>query len=204
MLLAELGLATRREIALEETPDEGSPGVPDKVTPGDVVVSQVVKTVRVHSGFKDADRRFLPNFTAAVASIGKPTTQTEELSRGRPGNDTDPGNCMGFRNLPPQYWCQAVPDNYNNGALPDNFWLLLAEPTWWELHNNQHVNIGSIEHALGAVRRVDEQTKMSHYNHPDFTTNKKSSSQRSTRPWIGKTHPFRNRNLNICRSQDRS
>ena len=106
MLLAELGLATRREIALEETPDEGSPGVPDKVTPGDVVVSQVVKTVRVHSGFEDADRRFLPNFTAAVASIGKPTTQTEELSRGRPGNDTDPGNCMGFRNLPPQYWCQ--------------------------------------------------------------------------------------------------
>ena len=61
MLLAELGLSTRREIALEETPDEGSPGVPDKVTPGDVVVSQVVKTVRVHSAFEDADRRFLPN-----------------------------------------------------------------------------------------------------------------------------------------------
>jgi hypothetical protein len=169
MLLAELGLATRQE----ETPDEGSPGVQDKVTPGDVVVSQVVKTVRVHSGFKDADRRFLPNLmgqgiTAAVDSVGKPKAQTGRLSWSRPGNDTDPGYCMEIRNLPPQYRYQAVPDSHDIGALPDNFWLLLAKPTWWELHNKQHVNIGSIEHALGADRRVDKKTKMSNYKSSRF------------------------------------
>jgi hypothetical protein len=168
MVLAELGLATRQEITLEETPDEGSPGVQDKVTPRDVATSQVVRTVRVHSGFEDADGRFLPNLmgqgiTPAVDSVGKPTAQTGRLLRGRPGNDTDQGNCMEIRNLPPQYRYRVVPESYDIGALPDKFWFLLAKPTWWELHNKQHENIGSIEHALRADRRVDRKTKMSNY-----------------------------------------
>ena len=106
VLLAELGLATHQEISLEETPDEGNPGVQNRKTPGDVMaVSQVVRTVRVHSGFEDTDGRFLPHLmgqgiTAAgdpVDSVGKPTAQTGRLSRGCPGNTMDPGNCMKVR-----------------------------------------------------------------------------------------------------------
>ena len=54
------------------------------------------------------------------------------------------------------------------GAFPDNFWLLLVEPTWWGLHNERNVNIGSIKHVLEADRRVDRKTKMSNYKSSRF------------------------------------
>jgi hypothetical protein len=62
----------------------------------------------------------------------------------------------------------VVPESYDVGAFPDNFWLLLAEHTWWVLHNEQNVNIGSIKHAFGTDRRVDRKTKMSNYNSSRF------------------------------------
>jgi hypothetical protein len=83
------------------------------LAPGDVMaVSQVVKTVRVQSCLKDTDGRFLPNLmgreitTAAedlVDFVGKPTAQTEKLSRGCSGNTMDPGNCTMILNLPPRH-----------------------------------------------------------------------------------------------------
>ena len=142
MLVAELGLATHREISLEETPDMGNPGGQIGKAPGDAMAaSQVVRTVRVYPGFEDTDGRFLPNLmgrgiSAAghpVDSVRKLTAQTEKLSRGHSENAGDPENDTKVRNLPPRHQYRVVPESGDVEAFPDKFWLLLAEHTL--LHN---------------------------------------------------------------------